>query len=456
MTENDGYLHSFETLNAAARVLTRTRNYDHISPVLSTLHWLPIKHNLDFKILLTTYKALNGLVPQYKSEVLSHYSPSRPLRSQNSGCLIMPRITKPTAGGRSFFYLAPKRWNNLTNTVLLLWHSTEAVAFFSPRPPLFSLLALQYCLIYWETLSALFFKLRNYGFDQLVSQRYWHHLLDKKLGFRGTCLPGRNVRSWLHDGRVGEVANRVSSGSFRGGHWRYLPIWNHDNRYFADWIRLCPGLSKNSIWILSWRSSRLCKRKLMIFEIRMDKESSRGIGMRLLAPSLNNRNLIFFGSPVLALTWQGRCWKFIPGKEHCSETLLPLASVALNPPAWQAGLWPAPEKWQRVRMAAWWSWITSPVASRVSMVYVLLFVFDVFSCSHTVLPKELLWGLFFFSSLSSCYAVFFFNSTCISLLIILVWLCMWRIIKNLEPWEADTLCQFKSRLKTHLFNLAYT
>ncbi len=45
--------------------------------------------------------------------------------------------------------------------------------------------------------------------------------------------------------RVGEVANRVSCGSFRGGHW-YLPIRNHDNRYFADWIRLFPGLSKNS------------------------------------------------------------------------------------------------------------------------------------------------------------------------------------------------------------------
>ncbi len=27
--------------NAAARVLTRTRNYDHISPVLSTLHLAP-------------------------------------------------------------------------------------------------------------------------------------------------------------------------------------------------------------------------------------------------------------------------------------------------------------------------------------------------------------------------------------------------------------------------------
>ncbi len=34
--------------NAAARVLTRTRKYDHISPVRSTLHWLPIKHRMEF------------------------------------------------------------------------------------------------------------------------------------------------------------------------------------------------------------------------------------------------------------------------------------------------------------------------------------------------------------------------------------------------------------------------
>ena len=103
--------------NAAARVLTRTRKYDHISPVLSTLHWLPVKHRIDFKILLITYKALNGLAPQYLSELLKHYSPSRLLRSQDSGQLIIPRISKSTAGGRSFSYLAPKLWNNLPSIV---------------------------------------------------------------------------------------------------------------------------------------------------------------------------------------------------------------------------------------------------------------------------------------------------------------------------------------------------
>ncbi len=80
-------------------------------------HWLPIKHRIDLKILLITYKTPNGLAPQYLHELLSHYSPPRPLRSQNSGRLIIPRISKSTAGGRSFSYLAPKLWNNLPNTV---------------------------------------------------------------------------------------------------------------------------------------------------------------------------------------------------------------------------------------------------------------------------------------------------------------------------------------------------
>ncbi len=73
-------------------------------------HWLPIKHPIHFKILLITYKALNGLA-------FYDYSPSRPLRSQNSDHLLIPRISKSTAGGRSFSYLAPKLWNNLHNTV---------------------------------------------------------------------------------------------------------------------------------------------------------------------------------------------------------------------------------------------------------------------------------------------------------------------------------------------------
>ncbi len=40
---------------AAARILTRTRKYDHSTPVLRSLHWLPVTFRIDFKELLLVY-----------------------------------------------------------------------------------------------------------------------------------------------------------------------------------------------------------------------------------------------------------------------------------------------------------------------------------------------------------------------------------------------------------------
>ncbi|KAF7710058.1 hypothetical protein HF521_008930, partial [Silurus meridionalis] len=103
--------------NAAARVLTRSKKYDHITPILSSLHWLPVKFRLDYKLLLLTYKALNGLAPMYLSSLLTRYNPPRSLRSQNSGLLVVRRMAKSTKGGRTFSHLAPKLWNSLPDSV---------------------------------------------------------------------------------------------------------------------------------------------------------------------------------------------------------------------------------------------------------------------------------------------------------------------------------------------------
>ncbi len=67
-----------------------------LPPILQSLHWLPIKYRISYKILLLTYKALNGLAPAYLTSLLSRYNPSRSLRSQNSGLLVVPRIAKST------------------------------------------------------------------------------------------------------------------------------------------------------------------------------------------------------------------------------------------------------------------------------------------------------------------------------------------------------------------------
>ena len=76
--------------NAAAPILTRIKCFEHITPVLASLHWLPIKFCIDFKVLLITFKALNGLAPPYLKDLLHPYIPAQTLHSQHAGLLILP------------------------------------------------------------------------------------------------------------------------------------------------------------------------------------------------------------------------------------------------------------------------------------------------------------------------------------------------------------------------------
>lgn len=69
--------------NAAARLLTGVRMYEHITPVLANLHWLPVKYRIDFKILVLTFKVLNNKAPSYLNELLNIYDPQRALRSSS-------------------------------------------------------------------------------------------------------------------------------------------------------------------------------------------------------------------------------------------------------------------------------------------------------------------------------------------------------------------------------------
>ena len=51
--------------NAAARIVSLSPKFCHITPVLMSLHWLPIDLRIEFKILIITYKTLHGLAPAY-------------------------------------------------------------------------------------------------------------------------------------------------------------------------------------------------------------------------------------------------------------------------------------------------------------------------------------------------------------------------------------------------------
>jgi len=81
-----------------ARVLTGVRKRDHITPVLQSLHWLPVKFGIDFKVLLFVYKPLSGLAPQYISDLTIPYSLSRVLRSSDQRLLKIPHCHLKSKG----------------------------------------------------------------------------------------------------------------------------------------------------------------------------------------------------------------------------------------------------------------------------------------------------------------------------------------------------------------------
>ena len=79
--------------HSAARLITRQRrrDYQHITPSLIALHWLPVRWRINYQILLLTYRALRDFAPAYIVDIISPYIPGRRLRSADNNLLTVPR-----------------------------------------------------------------------------------------------------------------------------------------------------------------------------------------------------------------------------------------------------------------------------------------------------------------------------------------------------------------------------
>ena len=97
--------------NAADWLITGTAKFSHITQVLRTLHWLPIKQRVQFKMLILVFKAINGLAPNYISNLVYILCPSKYLLRRNNEILLEPYSagkTKKTLGDRAFAVAAPR------------------------------------------------------------------------------------------------------------------------------------------------------------------------------------------------------------------------------------------------------------------------------------------------------------------------------------------------------------
>ena len=96
--------------NAAARLVTKKRKHNHISPVLFDLHWLPVSYRIKFKLCVLVCRQFEETLPPYLSSVLKIYHPQPTFihwqTSCNSTCQL--EVCRWT-----FFSLRCLRWMEL-------------------------------------------------------------------------------------------------------------------------------------------------------------------------------------------------------------------------------------------------------------------------------------------------------------------------------------------------------
>ena len=105
--------------NAAARLVSNVVKYDHITPTLVNLHWLPVMSKVNFKIAMLAYKCIYGNAPEYLKNLIKVKSATRDnLRSDGEMLLKdYSARSKKTLGDRTFKVAAPRIWNILPKDI---------------------------------------------------------------------------------------------------------------------------------------------------------------------------------------------------------------------------------------------------------------------------------------------------------------------------------------------------
>ena len=104
--------------NTAAKLVSKAKESDHIHHILQSLHWLPLTHHTQYKISTICFNSISGKSPQFLSDLIQPYIPTRKLLSALDTCTFtIPHVNTKLFGERSFFYTSPSVWNNLPWTL---------------------------------------------------------------------------------------------------------------------------------------------------------------------------------------------------------------------------------------------------------------------------------------------------------------------------------------------------
>jgi len=105
-------------INAAARLTTGARRYDHVTLLLKDLHWLQVPERITYKLCVLV--CLHGSAPRYLQEVIqpvAEVTSRRRLRSTSSSALLVQVTRRTTLGDRTFAVAGPRAWNTLPDFI---------------------------------------------------------------------------------------------------------------------------------------------------------------------------------------------------------------------------------------------------------------------------------------------------------------------------------------------------
>ena len=98
--------------NSLARVVCKAKHRSSSSPLLQSLHWLPTRQRIQFKVAVLIFKAYREQTPAYLHEVIHLHVPCRALRSADNNQLYKPFCHSASAA-KAFRSAAPEIWNAL-------------------------------------------------------------------------------------------------------------------------------------------------------------------------------------------------------------------------------------------------------------------------------------------------------------------------------------------------------
>ena len=99
--------------NFAVRIVTGARKFEHITPYLKDLNWLPVAMQLEVRDIIMTYKSLNGLTLR---NVFTTRSEIYEGNTRNKDKLHVP-LCRTTTAQPSFKYRGTSLWNSLPKNI---------------------------------------------------------------------------------------------------------------------------------------------------------------------------------------------------------------------------------------------------------------------------------------------------------------------------------------------------